>query len=55
MIIVAESIRAFDWLPTEGFKMALFLAFLIGLEREEHEAGGTRRSFGGVRTCPSSG
>lgn len=57
MIIVAESIRVFDWLPPEGFKivLVLFLAFLLGLEREEHEAGDKGQSFGGVRTFPLIG
>ncbi len=42
------------FLPTEGIKivLALFLAFLIGLEREEHKASGGHYSFGGVRTFP---
>ncbi len=41
-------------LPTEGIKivLVLFLAFLIGLEREEHKANETHYSFGGVRTFP---
>ncbi len=42
------------FVPTEGIKivLALFLAFLIGLEREEHKASGAHYSFGGVRTFP---
>ena len=54
---MTESIRVFDWLPPEGFKilLVLFLSFLIGLEREEHIAGDARRSFGGVRTFPLIG
>jgi uncharacterized membrane protein (DUF4010 family) len=44
-------------LPPEGVKilLTLFLCFLIGLEREEHRAGGQRYSFGGVRTFPLIG
>jgi uncharacterized membrane protein (DUF4010 family) len=43
--------------PPEGVKifLTLFLAFLIGLEREEHRAAGQRYSFGGVRTFPLIG
>lgn len=54
---MAEAIRLFDWLPPEGFKilLVLFLAFLVGLEREEHLADGARPSFGGVRTFPLIG
>ena len=54
---MAESIRVFDWLPPEGFKilLVLFLSFLVGLEREEHIAGDAHRSFGGVRTYPLIG
>jgi uncharacterized membrane protein (DUF4010 family) len=41
-------------LPTEGIKIliVLFLAFLIGLEREEHKANEPHYHFGGVRTYP---
>ena len=41
----------------EGLKitLVLFLAFLIGLEREGHIAGDDRPSFGGVRTFPLIG
>ncbi len=41
-------------LPTEGIKivLVLFLAFLIGLEREEHKVSDQHYSFGGVRTYP---
>ena len=44
-------------IPSEGVKifLTLFLAFLIGLEREEHRAAGQRYSFGGVRTFPLIG
>jgi uncharacterized membrane protein (DUF4010 family) len=44
-------------LPPEGLKivLALFLSFLIGLEREERRAAGLRYSFGGVRTFPLIG
>lgn len=43
-----------QFLPTEGIKivLVLFLAFLIGIEREEHKAGANHYSFGGVRTFP---
>ncbi len=54
---MTESIRLFDWLPQEGFKLllVLFLSFLVGLEREEHVAGDAHKSFGGVRTFPLIG
>jgi cell division protein FtsW (lipid II flippase) len=44
----------FQFLPTEGIKivLVLFLAFLIGLEREERKASETHYSFGGVRSFP---
>ena len=43
-----------QFLPTEGIKivLVLFLAFLIGLEREEHKASEQHYSFGGIRTYP---
>ena len=43
-------------LPPEAAKLTLafILAFLIGLEREEHKTGGGS-SFGGVRTFPLIG
>ena len=43
-----------QFLPTEGIKivLVLFLAFLIGLEREEHKSVDSHYSFGGVRTFP---
>ena len=49
-----------DLLPLEGIKilLVLFLSFLIGLEREEHHAGGQSGewyAFGGVRTFPLIG
>jgi uncharacterized membrane protein (DUF4010 family) len=46
-----------EWLPREGFKLllALFLSFLLGLEREERVAGDAGRGFGGVRTFPLIG
>jgi uncharacterized membrane protein (DUF4010 family) len=52
---VIETISQF--IPPEGVKilLTLFLCFLIGLEREEHRAGGQRYSFGGVRTFPLIG
>jgi len=48
----------FDWLPREAVEITLVLslAFLVGLEREEHKAGDERRvAFGGVRTFPLIG
>src|ERR1700682_1339713 len=44
-------------LPPEGIKilLVLFLAFLFGLEREEHKAAGTEYTFGGVRAFPLIG
>ncbi len=44
-------------LPAEGIKilLVLFLAFLLGLEREEHKVAGTEYAFGGVRTFPLIG
>jgi len=46
-----------EWFPREGFKLllALFLSFLLGLEREERVAGDGGRGFGGVRTFPLIG
>lgn len=43
-----------DWFPREGYKifLALFLGFLLGLEREERLTGDGGRGFGGVRTFP---
>ena len=43
-----------QFFPAEGVKiiLTLFLAFLIGLEREEHKANAPHYSFGGVRTFP---
>ena len=47
----------YQWLPPEAIKIlvALFLSFLIGLEREEHKAAGEHYAFGGVRTFPLIG
>jgi uncharacterized membrane protein (DUF4010 family) len=44
-------------LPPEGAKilLALFLSFLLGLEREERRTSGEHYSFGGVRTYPLIG
>ena len=44
-------------LPPEGVKifLVLSLAFLLGLEREEHKAVGAEYGFGGVRTFPLIG
>jgi len=48
---------AYQWLPPDALKIlvALFLSFLIGLEREEHKAAAEHYSFGGVRTFPLIG
>jgi uncharacterized membrane protein (DUF4010 family) len=47
----------FQQLPPDAVKivLVLFLSFLIGLEREEHKAGGSTYAFGGVRTFPLIG
>jgi uncharacterized membrane protein (DUF4010 family) len=52
--VIADLYRA---LPPEGVKIALvlFLAFLLGLEREEHKVTGAEYAFGGVRTFPLIG
>jgi uncharacterized membrane protein (DUF4010 family) len=44
-------------LPPEGIKilLVLFLAFLPGLEREEHKVTAAEYAFGGVRTFPLIG
>lgn len=44
-------------LPPEALKivLALFLSFLIGLEREEHKIAAGSYSFGGIRTFPLIG
>ena len=44
-------------LPPEGVKigLVLFLAFLLGLEREEHKVNAAEYAFGGVRTFPLIG
>ncbi|MBS1854445.1 MAG: MgtC/SapB family protein [Acidobacteria bacterium] len=44
-------------MPPDAVKilLVLFLSFLMGLEREEHHAGGDTYSFGGVRTFPLIG
>ena len=44
-------------LPPEGVKIALvlFLAFLLGLDREERKTTGAASAFGGVRTFPLIG
>ena len=49
--------QIFQQLPPEAAKiaLALFLSFLIGLEREEHKAANGAYSFGGVRTFPLIG
>jgi len=45
------------WIPADAVNvvLVLFLAFLIGLEREERKAGAERFAFGGVRTFPLIG
>jgi len=45
------------YLPPEAVKivLVLFLSFLIGMEREEHKAAGSKYAFGGVRTFPLIG
>ena len=47
----------FRLLPPEGAKilLALFLSFLMGLEREERRTAAEHYSFGGVRTYPLIG
>jgi uncharacterized membrane protein (DUF4010 family) len=49
-------LELYQWLPREAVQilLVLFLSFLIGLEREEHKAGG-HYAFGGVRTFPLIG
>ncbi len=49
--------QLYQWLPPEGVKivLVLFLSFLIGLEREEHQASTEHYGFGGVRTFPLIG
>jgi uncharacterized membrane protein (DUF4010 family) len=44
----------FQFLPAEGIQivLVLFLAFLIGLQREERKASESYYSFGGVRSYP---
>jgi len=51
------SADALQLFPHEGLKIlvVLFLSFLIGLEREEHNTDPARHSFGGVRTFPLIG
>jgi len=46
-----------QWLPADAVKivLALFLSFLIGLEREEHKVAPGYYGFGGVRTFPLIG
>jgi uncharacterized membrane protein (DUF4010 family) len=46
-----------QWLPPDAgnILLVLFLAFLIGLEREERKAAAERYAFGGVRTFPLIG
>lgn len=46
-----------QWLPVDAVKilLVLLMAFLIGLEREEHKAGAGHFVFGGVRAFPLIG
>src|SRR5579859_4585763 len=50
-------LKLYQWLPPDGVKivLVLFLAFLIGIEREEHKKQIENYSFGGVRTFPLIG
>jgi uncharacterized membrane protein (DUF4010 family) len=52
--VITDLYRA---LPKEGVQivLVLFLAFLLGFEREEHKASGAQYAFGGVRTFPLIG
>ena len=45
------------WLPADATRVlfVLFLAFLIGLEREERKVSDGKYAFGGVRTFPLIG
>jgi uncharacterized membrane protein (DUF4010 family) len=55
MVPMTSQLEQFlKFLPPEGIKIVwvLFLAFLIGLEREERKANESHYSFGGVRTFP---
>jgi uncharacterized membrane protein (DUF4010 family) len=54
MNVVTDLYRA---LPPEGIKilLVLFLAFLLGLEREGHKISVAEYAFGGVRTFPFVG
>lgn len=47
----------YQWLPPDGVKivLVLFLAFLVGIEREEHKKEIEHYAFGGVRTFPLIG
>ena len=47
----------YDWFRSEPMKilLVLFLSFLVGLEREEHQAAAKHYGFGGVRTFPLIG
>lgn len=47
-------LKLYQWLPPDGVKivLVLFLAFLIGIEREEHKKQAEHYAFGGVRTFP---
>ncbi len=50
-------LKLYQWLPPDGVKivLVLFLAFLIGIEREEHKKQIEHYAFGGVRTFPLIG
>src|SRR5258708_32012477 len=47
----------FSIIPKDAAKivLVLFLAFLVGLEREEHKSSSDHHGFGGVRTFPLIG
>jgi uncharacterized membrane protein (DUF4010 family) len=51
------SVGSYQLPPPEAVKIlvALFLSFLIGLEREEHKTAAEHYSFGGIRTFPLIG
>lgn len=50
-------LKLYQVLPPDGVKivLVLFLAFLIGIEREEHKKENEQYAFGGVRTFPLIG
>jgi uncharacterized membrane protein (DUF4010 family) len=50
-------VELYRWLPPDAVRilLVLFLSFMIGLEREEHQAAAGHPGFGGVRTFPLLG